>query len=47
VSLIAIDATTAKVLFGVLLRWPAADPEGLAQKLAEHVRHNHPVKPAT
>jgi len=47
VSLIAIDATTAKVLFGVLLRWPAADPEGLAQSLAEHVRHNHPAKPAT
>jgi len=43
VSLLAIDATTTKVLFGVLLRWPAADPEGLAARLAEHVRHNHPV----
>ncbi len=47
VSLLAIDATTAKVLFGVLVRWPAADPDGLATRLAEHVRHNHPVKPAT
>ena len=44
VSLLAIDATTTKVLFGVLVRWPAADPEGLAARLAEHVRHNHPVK---
>ena len=43
VSLLAIDATTTKVLFGVLVRWPAADPEGLAARLAEHVRHNHPV----
>jgi hypothetical protein len=47
VSLLAIDATTTRVLFGVLLRWPAADPDGLAQSLAEHVRHNHPVKAAT
>src|SRR5216117_4104443 len=44
VSLLAIDATTTKVLFGVLLRWPTTDPEGLATRLAEHVRHNHPVK---
>ena len=47
VSLLAIDATTTKVLFGVLIRWPATDPDGLAARLAEHVRHNHPVKPAT
>ena len=47
VSLVAIDATTTKILFGVLLRWPAADPDGLARSLAEHVRHNHPVKAAT
>jgi hypothetical protein len=40
VSLLVIDATTTKVLFGVLVRWPAADPEGLAARLAEHVRHN-------
>ena len=44
VSLLAIDATTTKVLFGVLVRWPTADPEGLAAHLAEHIRHNHPVK---
>lgn len=43
VSLIAIDASTTKVLFGVLLNWPARDPAGLAAALAEHVRHNHPV----
>lgn len=43
VSLIAIDASTTKVLFGVLLHWPARDPVGLAAALAEHVRHNHPV----
>jgi hypothetical protein len=42
VSLLAIDARTTKVLFGVLVRWPAADPDGLAARLAEHVRHNHP-----
>ena len=47
VSLVAIDATTTKVLFGVLLRWPTADPDGLARSLAEHVRHNHPIKAAT
>jgi len=46
VSLYAIDATTTKVLFGVLQHWPAADPDGLAARLAEHVRHNHPLKPA-
>jgi hypothetical protein len=40
VSLIAVDAFSTRVLFGVLLRWPAADPEGLAAALAEHVRHN-------
>jgi len=47
VSLLAIDATSTKVLFGVVLRWPVADPEGLATRLAEHVRHNHPLKPPT
>jgi hypothetical protein len=47
VSLLAIDATSTKVLFGVLLRWSAADPEGLAASLAEHVRHNRPMEPAT
>jgi hypothetical protein len=45
VSLLAIDATTTKVLFGVLLRWPATDPDGLAARLAEDVRHNHPLTP--
>lgn len=39
-SLIAVDALSSRVLFGVLLRWPAADPDGLADHLAEHVRHN-------
>jgi hypothetical protein len=47
VSLLGIDATTTKVLFGVLVRWPATDPDGLAAHLAEHIRHNHPLKPAT
>jgi hypothetical protein len=47
VSLLAIDATSTRVLFGVLLRWPAADPDGLAASLAEHVRHNRAGKPAT
>jgi hypothetical protein len=46
VSLIAIDAATTKVLFGVVLHWPAADPGGLAGALAEHVRHNHPLNRA-
>jgi hypothetical protein len=40
-NLIGIDASTTKVLFGVLLRWPARDLDGLAAELAEHVRHNH------
>lgn len=44
VSLLAIDATSTKVLFGVVLRWPVADPEGLATRLGEHVRHNHPIR---
>jgi hypothetical protein len=43
VSLVAIDALSSRVVFGVLVRWPAADPAGLAAQLAEHVRHNHPV----
>ena len=47
VSLVAIDATTTKVLFGVLTRWPTADPDGLATHLAEHVRHNHPTSHPT
>jgi hypothetical protein len=43
VSLIAVDAVSTRILFGVLLRWPAADPDGLANALAVHVRHNHPL----
>jgi hypothetical protein len=43
VNLIAADAVTTRILFGVVLRWPSADPDGLAAQLAEHVRHNHPV----
>jgi hypothetical protein len=43
VSLIAADAVSTRILFGVLLRWPAADPAALADMLAEHVRHNHPL----
>ena len=43
VSLIAADALSTRILFGVLLRWPAADPEGLADALATNVRHNHPL----
>jgi len=44
---LGIDATTSRILFGVLMRWPAADLDGLARTLAEHVRHSHPVKAAT
>ena len=47
VNLLGIDATTSRILFGVLMRWPAADLDGLARTLAEHVRHSHPVKAAT
>jgi hypothetical protein len=43
VSLVAVDATTARVLFGVLLRRAAGDPDGLAAELNEHIRHNHPL----
>ena len=39
VNLLAIDATTTKVLFGLSVRWPRADPEGLAAHLADQVRH--------
>ena len=38
VSLLAIDATTTKVLFGVVVRWSASNPEGLAAHLADQVR---------
>jgi len=47
VSVLGIDAMTTKVLFGFVVRWPASDPAGLAAHLAEQVRHNHPLKPAT
>lgn len=43
VSLIAADAASGRVLFGVLLRRRAADLDGLAAELAEHIRHNHPL----
>jgi hypothetical protein len=43
VSVIAADAVSGRVLFGVLLRWRADDLDGLAAELAEHVRHNHPL----
>lgn len=42
VNVIAVDAVSARVIFGVLLRWPIKDPDGLAGALAEHIRHNHP-----
>lgn len=41
-SLIAAEAGAGRVLFGVVLRWPVNDPDGLARQLAEHVRHNYP-----
>ncbi len=43
VSLLGIDAATTKVLFGVMQRWPAAEPDGLAAVLAEQVRDHHPL----
>jgi hypothetical protein len=43
VSLIAADAVSTRIIFGVVLRWPTTDPDGLAAQLAEHVRHNHPL----
>jgi len=46
VTLLAFDATTTKVLFGVAFNWRVTDPEGLAARLADDVRHHHPVKPA-
>jgi hypothetical protein len=41
-SVIAAEAGAGRVLFGVVLRWPAGDPDGLAHRIAEHVGHNSP-----
>ena len=43
VNVIAVDAGSGQVLFGVVLRWPARDPDELARRIAEHVRHNYAV----
>ena len=42
-NVIAVDAGSGRVLFGVLLRWPAHDLDQLARTIAEHVRHNYAV----
>jgi hypothetical protein len=42
VNLIVVEALSTRVLFGVMVRWPAADLDGLAGELAEHVRHRYP-----
>ena len=44
-SVIVADAGSGRVLFGVLLRWPARDPDALARTIAEHVRHTYVVPP--
>lgn len=41
-SVIAAEAGVGRVLFGIVLRWPVGDPDGLARQIAEHVRHNYP-----
>ena len=44
-SVIGADAASGRVLFGVVLRWPARDPDQLARRIAEYVRHNYAVPP--
>ena len=46
-SVIAADAGSGRVLFGVVLRWPMRDPDQLARRIAEHVRHNYAVPSPT
>jgi hypothetical protein len=41
VQVIVAEATSSRVLFGILLRWPTTDLANLSAKLAEHVRHNY------
>jgi hypothetical protein len=46
-SVIAADAGSGRVLFGVILRWPMRDPDELARRIAEHVRRTYvPPPPA-
>jgi hypothetical protein len=40
---IVADAATSRVLFAVILRWPPADPAGLAREIARRIRANHPA----
>ena len=40
-SVIGADAGSGRVLFGVVVRWPARDPDQLARRIAEYVRHNY------
>jgi hypothetical protein len=35
---IVADAGSSRVLFGVVVRWPARDPDGLARRIADYVR---------
>jgi hypothetical protein len=44
VEVIAVDAASARVLFGILLRWPVANLAALPAVMAEHVRHNYPAR---
>jgi hypothetical protein len=46
-SIIVADAGSGRVLFGILLRWPARDADSLARTIAEHVRHNYVVPSRT
>jgi hypothetical protein len=40
-QLIVIDASSTRVLFGIVRRWPAANLPGLAPALAAQVRENY------
>lgn len=46
VQVVAIDPTSARVLFGIVRSWPRRDPAALARMLAEDVRARWPRAPA-
>jgi hypothetical protein len=40
-NVIVADASSSRVLFGVVVRWPARDPDTLARRIADYVRSTY------
>ena len=40
-NVIVADASSSRVLFGVVIRWPARDPDALARRIADYVRSTY------